>query len=73
MRSPVSFRDGHVEGATNLPLKNFTNMLMATKDKNKSFILYGVTDSDPDIVHGINYAEQLGFSKIFVSDYTTLR
>lgn len=73
MRSPVSFRDGHVKGAVNLPLKNFTNMLMTTADKKKPIIVYGVTTTDDDIVHGIKYAEQLGFVNVYVSDYTTLR
>ncbi len=73
MRSPVSFRDGHVQGAVNLPLKNFTNLLMMTADKKSKFVLYGSTTKDPDILHGVNYAEQLGFSDIFVTDYETLK
>jgi rhodanese-related sulfurtransferase len=73
MRSPVSFRDGHIEGAVNLPLKKFTNLLMATTDKKKAFILYGMTVEDEDVVHGVKYSEQLGFSNIHVTDYTTLR
>lgn len=73
MRSPVSFRDGHVSGAVNLPLKKFTNLLMATPDRKKTIIVYGVTTTDEDIVHGLKYADQLGFSNIYVSDYTTLR
>lgn len=73
MRSPVSFRDGHIQGAVNLPLKNFTNMLMATPNKEAKFVLYGHTTQDADILHGMNYAEQLGFSNMYVTDYETLR
>lgn len=73
MRSPVAFRDGHIEGAVNLQLKKFTNLLMATADKKKTYILYGVTTSDEDLVHGVKYATQLGFESVFVSDYTCLR
>lgn len=73
MRSPVSFRDGHITGAVNLPLKNFTNKLMGTSDKKTKFVLYGTTHQDSDIMHGLNYAEQLGFTDMFVTDYETLR
>jgi 3-mercaptopyruvate sulfurtransferase SseA len=73
MRSPVSFRDGHIDGAVNLPLKKFTNLLMATPDRKKAFILYGVTTEDEDVVHGFKYSEQLGFTNVHVTDYTTIR
>lgn len=72
MRSPVAFRDGHIEGAINLPLKNFTNMLMKTA-KNTKIIMYADTLDSVELTSGFNYTEQLGFTKVFVSDYTTLR
>lgn len=73
MRSPVSYRDGHIEGAVNLPLKKFTNLLMATPDRKKGIIIYGITTQDEDVVHGFKYSEQLGFTNVHVTDYTTLR
>ncbi len=72
MRSPVSFRDGHITGAVNLPLKNFTNLLMKT-DRKKTIIIYGDTYEDADLAHGFNYAEQLGFGTVFATDYTSLK
>lgn len=72
MRSPVSFRDGHIEGAVNLLLKNFTNLLMKTERK-VTIILYADTVENSDLKSGVTYAEQLGFTKVFVTDYTTLR
>lgn len=73
MRSPVSFRDGHIQGAINLPLKQFNNLLMRTADKKKAIIIYGVTTSDEDVVHGFKYSEQLGFTNVHATDYTALR
>lgn len=73
MRSPVSFRDGHIAGSVNLPLKNFTNLLMKTPDRKKSIIMYGETLTDTDLTQGVNYAEQLGFTEIFVADYESLK
>lgn len=73
MRSPILFRDGHINGAVNLPLKNFNNLLMATPDKTKTIIVYGTTTKDEDLILGCKYADQLGFSKVFVTDYGTLK
>ena len=73
MRSPVSFRDGHIEGAVNLPLKKFTNLLMTTPDKKKKIIIYGMNTNDEDIIHGFKYSEKLGFESVFVSDYSNLK
>jgi rhodanese-related sulfurtransferase len=73
MRSPVSFRDGHIHGAVNLPLKKFANLLMATPDKKKAIIIYGGTTTDEDVTYGFKYSEQLGFTNVHVTDYTTLR
>ena len=73
MRTPVAFRDGHVAESQNLPLKQFTNLLMKTSDKKKSIIVYGDSVDDADLKIGINYATQLGFSQVYVSDYKTLK
>ena len=51
--------------AQSIYLKNFTNMLMATPNKKSKFVLYGNTTQDDDIMHGLNYAEQLGFSDMY--------
>ena len=73
MRSPVLYRDGHIAGAVNLPLKNFTNLLMGTPDKKKPIVIYGTTTEDVDVTHGFKYAEQLGFTQVFATDYESLR
>lgn len=72
MRSPVSFRDGHIKGAVNLPLKNFTTLLMKT-EKKATIIIYGDTHEDKELSQGYNYAEQLGFTKVYTTDYMTLK
>lgn len=71
MRSPVAFRDGHVTGAVNLPLRNFVNRIMGM-DKSKKIIIYGDSVDDADLKHGNTYAETLGFANVFVSDYKSL-
>lgn len=72
MRSPISFRDGHITGAVNLPLKNFTNLLMKT-DRKKSIIIYSDTYDDKELSQGFNYAEQLGFLEVYATDYISLK
>lgn len=72
MRSPVSFRNGSVSGSVNLPLKNFLNKLSGL-DKKTKLILFGDTIDDSDVQTGVNYAAQLGFNDIFVSEYTQLK
>ena len=71
MRSPVSFRDGHLEGAVNLPLKNFTNKIMPMP-KNTVIVAYSDRYHDIDLVQGVKYAEQLGFSDIYIAEYKWL-
>lgn len=72
MRSPVDFRNGSVDGAVNLPLKNFLNRITGL-DKKTRLILFGHTTEDADVKAGINYASQLGFSSLFVSEYSKLK
>jgi len=71
MRSPVAFRDGHVGGALNLPLRNFTNHIMPL-DKKTKIIIYSDDVSDTDLYHGNLYAAHLGFKEVFVTDYRSL-
>lgn len=72
MRSPVAYRNGSVEGSVNLPLKNFLNRLPGM-DKKKGLILMSEASDDADVKTGINYATQLGFTNIFVSEYKILK
>jgi 3-mercaptopyruvate sulfurtransferase SseA len=72
MRSPIDFRNGSVDGAVNLPLKNFLNKITGLNKKTK-IIVFGDTKNDIDIITGINYAVQLGFTDIFVSEYNQLK
>ncbi len=72
MRSPVAYRDGHVAGAVNLPLKNFINKIMSMP-KDTVIIAYSTSFDDVDLVQGFNYAEQLGFTKLYAAEYNSLK
>lgn len=72
MRSPVAYRDGHVAGAVNLPLRNFINKIMPMP-KDTVIIAYSTSFDDVDLVQGINYAEQLGFTKLHAAEYNTIK
>lgn len=69
MRSPVAFRDGHITGAKNMTLRQFTNQLMIIQDKSATIILYCDSFCEDDLKHALNYASQLGFDKILTADY----
>lgn len=71
MRSPVEFRNGTVDGAVNLPLRNFLNTITGL-DKKTKLIVFSEKQDDADITAGINYAMQLGFTTVYVSEYKTL-
>lgn len=71
MRSPIDFRDGHIEGSVNLPLRNFTNKLMGLP-RNHIVIAYSTNFKDTDLVQGMNYAIQLGFEKLYIGEFGTL-
>lgn len=71
MRSPVDFRNSHVSGAVNLPLRNFINKVLGMP-KTTTIVLYSTTVNDTDVVQGVNYAEIMGFTNLHVSDYKTL-
>lgn len=72
MRSPVEFRNGSISGAINLPLKNFLNTITGLK-KSTKLIIFGNSEDDSEIKAGINYAAQLGFNNIFVSNFNSLK
>ncbi len=71
MRSPVLYRDGTYMDAPNLPLMNFCNNLFSL-DKSKNIILIVDSSDDADIKTAINYANQLGFEKLYVVSYEAL-
>lgn len=71
MRSSVSYRNGSIAGAANLPLKNFLNKIIGMNRKQK-FVLFAEDINDSDMSNAINYAEQLGFTDLFVSEYKQL-
>lgn len=73
MRSPVSFRDGHIHGAMNFTLRQFTNYLMVLSDKSKQIIVYCDSFCEDDLKHALNYASQLGFTKILTADYHDIK
>jgi Rhodanese-related sulfurtransferase len=71
MRSPVAFRDGHVSGAVNLPLRNFLNKIMPM-DKKTKIIIYSDAVTDDVLRQGNQYAEHLGFAHVFIADFKSL-
>lgn len=72
MRSPVNFRDGHVPGATNLPLRNFVNTVMGMP-KDSVIVAYSTKFDDVDLVQGMNYAEQMGFTNLYAAEYDSIK
>lgn len=73
VRDPVAYRDGHIDGAVNLPLRNFVNAIMGIQDKNKSVIIYSDTLDDVSLKQSHVYAVNLGFGNVYVATYTTLK
>lgn len=71
MRSPVDFRDGTIPKAINLPLKNFLNKITGIQ-RNQKIIIFGKSISDQEIKSACNYAEQLGFEYLYVTEYKQL-
>lgn len=69
MRNPVAFRDGHIKGAKNLTLRQFTNHLMTIQDKTSVIIIYCDEFCEDDLKHALNYAEQLRFTKVLTANY----
>lgn len=72
LRSPVEYRDSHVNGSENLPFpRNFCNKLVGM-DKKKPIVLISWTTRDDDVRLANNYAEQLGFTKVHAIDFNSL-
>lgn len=72
MRSPVAFRDGHISGAVNLPLKNFLNKIMGMP-KDAVIVAYSTSFNDIDLTQGFNYGEQLGMTNMYVAEFEALK
>ena len=70
MRTPVEYRNGSVDGAVNLPLRNLLNKI-SPMNRDTKLILFSNIESDVDVA--VKYALELGFHNLFVSDYLTLR
>jgi 3-mercaptopyruvate sulfurtransferase SseA len=72
IRSPVSYRDGTIPGAVNLPFKNFLNRLLSVKPTEK-IIIFSDRYTDEDLKNILKYADELGkLNCIFVSTYKDL-
>lgn len=72
MRSPLNFRDGHIESAINLPLRNFTNKIMGLP-RDHHIVAYSSSFEDSELLQGMNYAIQLGFENLYIGEYNTLK
>jgi len=72
MRSPVAYRDGHITGSVNLPYRNFLNTISGMPRKS-NIVIFGESSSHIDVISGHNYANQLGFTNVYVTEYETLK
>jgi len=72
VRSPVSYRDGTISGAVNLPFKNFLNYLLSVKPTDK-VIIFSDRYVDSDLKDILKYADQLNkLDCLLVSTYKDL-
>lgn len=71
-RSPVAFRDGHIDKSINLPLRNFVNYIMKLP-KTTPIVVYSTNFDDVDLVQGMKYAGILGFTELYGSEYGVLK
>lgn len=71
MRSPIDYRDGHIEQSINLPLRNFTNKLMGLP-RDHIIVAYSARYDDAELIQGMNYATQLGFENLYIGEYSNL-
>ena len=72
LRTPVDFRNGTIDGAKNLPLKNFLNSFLKF-DKTKPIVLIVNFVDDDDLKTVNTYADQLGYEKVWAAEYNQLR
>lgn len=63
VRDPVSFRDGSLPDAINVPLRSVSSL--RKYPLNTKIIFFGQTDNDKDLELAINYAWQMGFMNLF--------
>ena len=75
VRTPEYFRNGTISGAVNLyPTRNFVNKLHTlSKEKKSPIVIFGQDMNDDEARASANYAEQLGFENVYVTDFQTLR
>ena len=67
VRDPVSFRDGTLKNAINLPLVNMSQLM--TKNKSTKLIFFGKHKQDNDVRLAMSYAVQLKFEHIhYIND-----
>lgn len=74
-RTPEYFRSGSIAGAINLyPTRKFVNHLHTlANNKKKPIVIFANETNDEEVVASANYAEQLGFENVYVSDFKSLR
>ena len=72
MRSPVDYRDSHLDNAVNLPLTNFANKVL-TIPKDTTLILYSKSFKDIELEMGVKYATQAGIQNIYAAEYDAIK
>lgn len=75
VRTPEYFRNGTVSGAVNLyPTRKFVNHLhVISKTKKQPIVIFANDMDDEELRASANYAEQLGFENVYVTDFKSLR
>jgi rhodanese-related sulfurtransferase len=71
MRSPIEYRNGHIDESVNLPLRNFLNTITPLNKETKLILFADAMDNE-DLVAGIKYAAQLGFNNIYTTEYSVV-
>lgn len=62
-RDPVSFRNGSLPNAKNLPLRQVSTLLK--HPKNTKMVFFGDSNTDSDLMSIVNYAIQYGFTQVY--------
>ena len=69
LRSPVAFRDGHIDGAVNMSLRALTSMILE-QDKNQHIVLIG--DDEEIVAAATRILTGYGFSHVAVTSYPVI-
>lgn len=66
VRNPISFRNGTITGAINMPVRIVHNLI--PYNKKTKFVFFGENENDPDLKTILNYATQFFEHVYFLSN-----